>query len=370
MELDKLKYDGRTNRIRRAATEALNRYPEETEFTIGKLFFKRIEACRNERIFQEYYLEKGNQDDEFIASIIAYSLNNSDTLIKIITNDTGMRLKCINFKVPTIKPPEAFQIKEEDELEKKLKAKTKELEDFRRREPKLNFCFANNKQHFEFEAVDGRQESDIVEWINNIKEKYPPLKEQTETTFSIYPKTPEKIREYNQALEVFYLECRDYYREVLEYNESKFLIFEIDLVIENIGNSPASEIDLHMHFPDGFELRHKNDFNLRPQQPEAPTLSQFKMGAPSLAHLARLPNFFPKIDLDFSPLNIKKTNSYDVTTAIKYLKHFHKEEYKCYIKFERFEDIKGFTIDYTITAGNLTHKEVGKLNISFKIKEL
>jgi hypothetical protein len=220
----------------------------------------------------------------------------------------------------------------------------------------------------EFEAVDGRQESNVEEWINGIKKKYPFLKEQTETKFSFYPKTPEKIREYNQALQVFYLECRNYYQEVLEYNESKFLIFEIDLVIENIGNSPATEIDLFMHFPDGFEIRDKNDFNSRPRQPQPPTPSQFGMGAPSLEFLAHQPHFFPKNDLNFSPLKIKKTNSYDVTTAIKYLKHFHKEEYKCYIKFERFEDIKGFTIDYAITAGNLTHKEVGMLNTIFKIK--
>ena len=72
--------------------------------------------------FTENRLDKTEQDDCLIASLIQFSIENPDAQTILVTDDIGPRLKANNLGVKTLKLPENEHLSEEpDEMETKLR---------------------------------------------------------------------------------------------------------------------------------------------------------------------------------------------------------------------------------------------------------
>ncbi|MDQ3534210.1 MAG: hypothetical protein M3421_01120 [Bacteroidota bacterium] len=149
----------------------------------------------------------------------------------------------------------------------------------------------------------------------------------------------------------------------------KKLTFEINLGLINNGNTPADDIDIHLHFPDGFKLVETGNIKSKIEFPEPPYKPKNRMdigfpswlSVPSMSPIANVGN-----SIKFDSPTIKKTNSYDVHFNRKGLKHGYTEELKSLsIVFERHKDIKNFPIEYDISAGNIPNELIGKLNVTF-----
>jgi len=187
-------------------------------------------------------------------------------------------------------------------------------------------------------------------------------------TQSMYALTVDQIDSYNRKLDDFYLEFESTLDDIIENKTKKNFTFKIELVLNNIGNIPAEDIDIHVHFPDGFELFESDEIDDEINLPEPP-------------HMPKNGLDFSFPIMDYSPINsiekikdninyndptIKKTNSYDVDFHRNNLKHGYSENLESLsIVFKSRTDIENFKIDYEISAGNMPNKLKGQLNVIF-----
>jgi hypothetical protein len=132
-----------------------------------------------------------------------------------------------------------------------------------------------------------------------------------------------------------------------------------------------------MHFPDGFELFAKGDYDEEPEAPKAPAkpksiLEQaatgFPMAALGLDRYAYLPDLgqmrMPAGPSNVSGPKIKRTNSYDVKVHVGLAKHGIEVALDVmYITFDPAAGPRSFTIEYAIHASNLLTHVNGTLNV-------
>jgi hypothetical protein len=65
---------------------------------------------------------------------------------------------------------------------------------------------------------------------------------------------PESIKKYNEGLDSFFTGYERYLRKLAEFYAWESRTAAINLVLLNEGSKPADDVDIFMHFPDGFEL--------------------------------------------------------------------------------------------------------------------
>jgi hypothetical protein len=174
----------------------------------------------------------------------------------------------------------------------------------------------------------------------------------------------ESILNYNAKLAKFFLEYEDYLTECETHYCNLFLTETITFKLFNEGSIPANDIDVKLHFPDGFTLSDSKPTNSaeEPRPPfkpgEALTLNPYIFSSISRPNINPIP-FYVK----GSP-SIKKTNSYDVTFDLETLKH--NQDYvfdDLYLTFDSFDSAVGFTVDYKIYAANIPEVITGQLNV-------
>jgi hypothetical protein len=172
---------------------------------------------------------------------------------------------------------------------------------------------------------------------------------------------------YNAELNSFYQDYDKYLRKRHEFENAirRSLTFEIGL--ENSGTVPADDIDVHLHFPDGFSLFDADeDLPQKPELPKPPaelgTVGNFRVPIPSFRNFDYTKAVGPPPNIS-SP-QIERTNSYDVRSQIKKAKHgYIMRLAKFMIQFDSYESATSFKIDYSISAANLPKAVSGHLSI-------
>ncbi|MGE9312241.1 hypothetical protein ACLOAU_11360 [Niabella sp. CJ426] len=183
--------------------------------------------------------------------------------------------------------------------------------------------------------------------------------------------TKDQVEEYNKELGQYKLDYRTYLEQRYAWERFVSLSFAIELMISNIGTAPASDIDIWMHFPNGFKLINENDFPEKPNPPKTPykPKSKFDFDNSALSSFSQRsflslgrPQSAPYINPN-KP-DIRETNSCEVKIPLKSLKHYHSFTIDpLIVVFEALESISNFQIDYRIIVGNLPHPLDGKLNV-------
>ena len=178
----------------------------------------------------------------------------------------------------------------------------------------------------------------------------------------------EDISRYHNKLNEYPEEYRKYLIAHREFRSHPMYRFTIG--IANIGTAPAENVDIYIHFPDGFELCEEDNIPSGPREPSLPArpLSTFEKMRQSTSCMNRgfFPTLVPRTD-PLSSFSMKRTNSYDIEDSFRVIKH---NERGClpelYFRFNSAEDVKSFRCDYRVTVDNLPKEINGNINFQFQ----
>lgn len=318
-----------------------------------------------DKIFFDNDLDKEVHDDRLLASLIHYK-NTVEKDVKLLTNDLGPKLKCQWLSIECLSLPEQYELNNEDEdIIKENKSLKDQINKIKLSIPKLKLLFDDDKEFttirikkFDFDVFYEKE-------MESIHSKYK-LYDLSNNKSNLYfgPLINyESLLNYNIELLSFFDKYGDYLVESENYFRSLFLTNSLKFKLFNEGSIPATDIDVKLHFPDGFDLSSRliKNNQKEPIPPSKPgeLLSNVNL-ASQLSQIITKPNVTSRKGFP----SINKTNSYDVTFTLETLKH--NQDYvfnSIYLTFDSFEGSKGFTIDYKIYAANIPDVIHGQLNV-------
>jgi rRNA-processing protein FCF1 len=341
--------------------------------------------------YQKYGLKSDWNDDILIASIIQFKEETPGKEVILITQDAGPRLTANQFNIPVISLSEEYKLPiEPNPVEKENKRLKEELAKIKGAQPKLVLCFSgsNKEENFKKFVIGPPLESEedqIKKIISNIKKKlpkiFPPQKEGPRIDFlkdvsvfidPLYEIPLKEYDRYNKGLENFFIKYENFLQKKWEVRDRERRTILLELVVKNIGSAPADNVDLYLHFPDGFQLSVANS---QPQPPIKPCLprkprTKFQMNLYPVdppRELSSLPNFsiLDRVsDFGTAPsYKIKRTNSYKFTQEFDRIKHGDSVKLpELFLVFDSFEAAKSFNCDYTFSVANLPEPIEGRLN--------
>jgi len=338
------------------------------------------------------------QDDNLIASIIMFQNEKLEAEVSLVTSDAGLTLmaKAGRQGISTIKLPDNLKLADEpDPYQKRIRELEQELRELKLKVPQLSLTFEDGEQHTTFllpNPVDLTQEK-LESNLERIKQHHPKMKQRSEQarelpehlafmaeavaglTASLGSAVllPEDIDEYNAKLDEFYQAYAEYLQENVQYQNLKRRTVKLVVFVANDGTAPAEDIDMFMHFPDGFKLIGERGFPKSPEPPKPPAKPRTQMQkmlesiSGPLVTLPSLAHYIPEPILplpNVSAPNIKQMNSYNVDFHIQRIKHKLQESAEpLYVVFDSFESAQSFQIDYRILAANVPNEVIGKLHV-------
>lgn len=398
-ELNKHKDFHSQPRVRKCAGRILKRLAELLEAGPGTPLRDGVHVRFEDRDpvidFSAYQLSREVQDDNLIASIIMCRNETPEAEVVLVTSDVGLALlaKAGRQGIETIRMPEKLRVAEQpDPAHKRIGQLEQELRELKSRVPQLSLTFEDGKQHaaFVLPAPVASEPDEPEHKLNEIKRRYPRREESERPSqsgqialsedlsrliaaiqpMSVVPR--EEITRYNAGLDKFYQDYSKYLEASIPFENLKRRTVELAILLANDGTAPAEDIDVFMHFPDGFRLVEGRELPRPPQPPEPPVQPRTAMEMfmePCLrpveiplrrsyysGPIAPPPNV--------SAPSIKRVGSYHVSFRVQGVKHHLQESLgPLYVVFDSFEGASSFQIDYRILAANVPHEIVGKLHV-------
>ena len=323
-------------------------------------------------------------DDRIIASIITYG--STDELC-LISSDLGLTLKSKIKGIKTLElGDELFQELNDDKKEKEIKRLNEKINRLENNKPILALLINSNNTHCEFTKFQINNcvtyspdeiESEIAREESQLAYAKPEINRTSiaGTLGSFMIPDEKEFQRYENESKEYLPKLREYFRKENVRRNCLSRTFEVVFCIDNSGTVPAEDIDIYMHFPDGFELLKENIYIQELEKPERPLKPQ------TAAEMLKNISIYPGYSLSELGLNrsinppskpnsymsgFKKTHSYEVEFHIGKLKHNNSIDLKpVYIFFSSVEQIKSFGIDYKISIGNHPEVTSGKINIIF-----
>lgn len=379
-ELDSHKNDHSSKRIRNKARSALNKI--EACVIDNVPVRPNVQVCLETSLpdldFDANGLNPNWNDDILIVSVLAFHRDNPELDVVLVSNDTTARLKCRELGVNTVTLPEKYQLPEqldahEDEI-RKLKRQIQRLENAM---PKLAVYFAGTESNTAKFGLPNPLPTDepvvnqSVEEARKYIEEYAAeanvdqLELAKNIALTLVPDS--EINRFKTGCEKYPEEIQQFELAKIEFENRTRRAFRFAIEIRNFGTAPATDVDIHMHFPDGFELYEEDDLPEPPRKPGIPRKprTQFEM---SVGNIRALPNIANQMNLDhihnqFSTFKLKKSNSYDLSDHFQTVKHGDCAELpELFLIFDSFDVTKSFNCTYELRVGNLPDKIAGELH--------
>lgn len=392
-ELNKNKELHKLSHIRERAQKSLelldNFFEPNKDVQIRDNLFVRFEDREPNINFELNQLDTIIQDDHLIASILMFRNENPDNTIILVTSDIGLglllRAKAGRQNIQTYKLEEKFKLQEHtDPAQKKIEELKNEIQNYKNKVPKILLLFKNGEKHNKFVLQEPLKKTsdEYQNALNEIKSSFPKREkfgensrvEEGENTDNIDLQLLKKYSaingisqseydRYNNELEEFYKNFSDYLYHELEYANLRRRTIRLDIMLSNNGNTPANDIDIVMHFPDGFRLVEEDELPKPPKKPNPPIepRSLIDMMTTSLQPTSLFYDIPGLKDIgpvgtptNVSSFDIKKTNSYSVKLHVNIVKHNMNEYFEpLYLIFNSFEDANSFKIEYELFAANI-----------------
>lgn len=385
-ELDKHKI-GNTKIGKRARNVLgkIEKLYENENFEIQKnVLIKIISDKPKIETFVNNGLNYEEQDHRIFASILEYTKIHPSCIISLMTGDVGPRIRARQYNINVIKPPQKYFIPPgASEEEKQIKKLEKENILLKSRIPDLTIEFENGKKFFKIKKKDKTidKKSFILENLTNQKSEfeYLVLKENDyENPMNAFLQTinnlslsEEQVEKYNKELDDYFDKYENYLNKKWKHLLYRNLSYDISICLFNDGTTPAENVDIHLHFPDGFDLINLDDFPNPPKEPKPPYKPKSRFDMEGLGFTNYLPNLNPTFPstskIEINKPSIRKTNSYEVDFQKKYLKHHYRTKLDTLVLiYENIEDIQNFKIDYILSAANMPDVIRGNLNIIYE----
>lgn len=397
-ELDKHKDQHRISAIQDRARTALKKIEQ---ITLGEMATRlpdgvELEYAKEPTVdFQQYGLRPENNDDNLVANCLTCRDLESNANVVLIAGDTGPRLKARQHGIAAMSLPEKYKLPSTlDATEKEKKKLQQRVQQLENRLPKLKLAFANEANQLNATLLQpiAMTEEEIQRRVTNIKSKYRKRKRPVVTKSELSPghspltslnkfqglvgnfndfsgPSSEEFARYNDELDGFYEDYEIYLRECVVNHNLQRRTVRLDLCLFNYGTAPAGDIDVFLHFPDGFDLYDEDD---KPQVPEAPDpprpprtqaeMMQDRLSLHDLSYRNLSPTYLPTKSNVSAP-EIKRSNSYEVSYEVQRLKQHMNEPFDplCVV-FDSFESAASFRIDYRINAADLPEETTGSLH--------
>ena len=378
-ELDSHKTSHKSKRIRNKAIAGLNLIESLTSEnkplrTDVKLL---LQSSIPQIDFDEHGLNREWNDDILIASVLQHQQDNPSERVVLISNDTTARIKCRELGIETTSLPEKYQLPEQtDEHEEDIRKLKRQIQRMENSMPKLAVYFCGTESATGRFGLPDTVEPNLEEIEEIVATATETIEEYETSVLSNLP-SETKIRSFAtpnaEEIDSFKERCKNYpdWMRQFELDKTEFenrcrRAFRFKLEICNFGTAPATDVDVHIHFPDGFDLFLEDELPESPGEPGLPRKprSEFEKRIGNFhirPHLGQMN--FNHLNNHFDTFKLKKTNSYDLTDHFRSIKHGTSTELnELFLIFDSAETAKPFQCEYEITVGNLPDKITGNLN--------
>lgn len=338
----------------------------------------------------EFRLTPEVEDDWLLAAIVEFSREAPSRNVVFVTDDLGLRLKAKGLNITAQPLPEHLRLPEEEEpAEKRVRELEGELRRLKTAMPDLCLEFAGGEKHHEvrLQRAPELNPQSARERVDELKRQCPKLSKPTGYSGADLARgvvlNPEEIDEYNRKLDFYYGAYEKYLDETWHFEVMKWGTIKLQIYLANHGTAPAKDVDILMHFPDGFDLLDEEGLPealVKPSEPQKPLtrLEEALEGLQSLRESLKDPLTFGLQIPDFArPMEafdpnaagwtIKRGKSYDVETHASGLKHNLVWPLDpLYVIFSAREAVKSFAVAYELLAGNVPQKVEGALHVVIK----
>ena len=394
-ELDTHKDNHKSSKIRERARKVAGRFLE-CFLEYGGTLKGSLTACELDESatfdFAAHNLDKTKNDHRLLAAILEFKKSQSESVF-LITQDVGPRLKANRLGIDAKALLETYRFPlEEDPLAKENKQLKNKLFKIQSAAPKLSLGFGEmDGKKIELIVYPSTEKAiDIEGWMEKIRGEFPWRGKRPQNANNSLgnlffqnhlPELAGMSQIPDSEYERYNGECAEYFEQYGAYlselqRHQQQCFAELNLCVQNEGGAPAEDVDVFMHFPDGFELYPVDDLPEESKNPRPPRKPQSvieqNMGKlninPALIH----PYHFPEIASlgPPDPFSLKKTNSYEVEDAFQRIKHGQTGVIRpLMVVFDSYESSTSFQISYRISAANLPQPVEGTLNVLVKKRE-
>lgn len=410
-ELNKHKDSHSAAHIRKRAGDILKKlnriFSDQAEAVIKPNVRIRIDPV--DPVVREFdvYLQPEIQDDQLVASILLARQKYPTIDIVLIAADEGLllRFKASEYEISCVKPDDAYRLPEQrDPNELRVRELQRENAELRRRIPDIKLTFKAGKRHKEFLLDLSTQPTaeEFSQKLDRLKKNLPlmpsraiaspkpddgtaddPQHQLARTFAQIAAATSfdtirqEDIEEYNREIHKFYERYADFLTAEVAFANLQRRTLRLNIYLTNEGTVPAEDIDVVLHFPDGFELFDEDDLPVPPNKPlppQKPRTSMQKVYDQVNSVISSdivIPSIYgshlPASARNVSAPYIQKTNSYVVDIHVDRAKHHMPEPFDTlFVVFASHEEAKSFEIKYSLHAANVPVPVEGKLHIVVK----
>ena len=394
-ELDKHKSTHPSSRIRDRARRILKKIEQWTAGTAQIRKNVAFEFCPAVPTtgYEQNGLNPQWSDDVLVATVIEYASKHPGEKILLVTQDSGPRLTAAQLGITAVELSEELKLKDEpDPLETENRELSKLVEKLQNALPQLVMTFAGaddpeTHARFSLPPPPAMMEAEIEAKIADLRGKLPKqelpkaakpaaqtshdplaaLRQRYVETVSIDPIQPEEYQRYNRDVDHYLAAYERYMRETWEQKAALQRTIRFQLEIRNTGTAPADDVDVEVHFPDGFTLVDEEGLPELPKEPRPPrkprTRAQMIMdGIGPIPHL-QLPS---PAAADFkmpTSFNIRRTGSYLVSDHFTRIKHGGAAKLpEMFLVFDSYKDAHSFHCEYTIRPANLPDAVSGTLH--------
>ncbi len=332
--------------------------------------------------FAAHVLAREVEDDQLVASILAFRQANPGRRVLLATADIGLRLKVADHEIATVLPPPDQKLADQpDPRDQEIRELRREREELLRRIPVLKLGFKGGADHVSF--VLPQPFTAVDEWIAPrsaaVRQRHPHMDYPDAAVrrlpgfnlpLAALPRwdepSDEAIDAYNADLDRFYHRYDHYLAQVIRRENLGRRTLGLDLELRNGGTAPAQDVDVFLRFPTGLQLFDEEGLPDRPTAPEPPDLPRSGyLGLLGSVGSYRPPVFDPSDLGPPKPLQIRRVpDGYEVSFRAGTLKHHLSVPVdRLYVTFDSFDDAFSFRIDYRINAANLPHEERQSLGV-------
>jgi hypothetical protein len=284
-ELNKHKDSHSRPRIKKRAGVTLKRLSTLFESGVKAQIRDGVEVQFEDRDplidFGAHQLSREVQDDHLIASIVICRSEKPREDITLVTSDAGLTLlaKANRLGISATKLHDSLKLPAEpDPDQERIRELEQELRELKLKIPQLSVTFEDGSQRATFTlprptelAPEERERK-----LDEIKHRYPKLDpkpeespKQTENPdkakaalaklmadrLASNTVSSEDVVKYNDELDKFYHSYTEYLQQQVRFQNLKHRTIRLAICLANDGTAPAEDIDVFMHFPDGFVLR-------------------------------------------------------------------------------------------------------------------
>ncbi len=382
-ELDKHK-NGESNRLKKRAERVLKQIKRWTSGnTIRPGLTAEYWPTLPQVDFGSLGLNPDWNDDLLIASILQYKSEYPNEIVTLVTQDSGPALTASHLDISVQDFPEEWKLPaEENSLEKENRELIKKIATIENAFPKLVISFEDtprlSNKKFKLPPRPPTDRFQIDRIINSIRKKWPeqsPPKKGNNSQLphwvtlnslnSIDAIAPGEYERYNRDITRYLNEYEQYLVNLCDSEESEFRKISFQIVIENIGNSPAEDLDIRLHFPNGLRLFEEDDLPPLPEQPQPPTKPRTAIDI--LMQSSRFPTDIYRIiskensHLKLSSSSINGVNNYEDNFGK--IKHGDKIFLpRLVIIFDSFESATSLSCQYSLRPANLPQAIKGDMH--------